>query len=290
MFRLLMVALVGAVSVGCASTSTMGLARTLNQGAVQGWVGLQGGGIVATGSSPGAASTGVGYPMVEGGVRVGASDHVELGAKLGFNGIGLEGKFALLRSPTMDRGFNFSLNPQVGFFGIGVAGAFVGNLSFQLPLLFGIDIGGHELIIGPKLHDQVLFGSVATNGATSGAAVNILSGGLSLGFAIKAGPVRILPEASFVAPFHATASVTNGGTASGTGVGGFIFQFGIGLLFGSAESYERKEAPPVIEQTPPAPQPMPYPVQPLPPAQGPVGEPVPVEALPPPPPPPPPSP
>lgn len=262
MKRLLFGALALFVCAGCASTSTMGLARTLNKGAVQGWVGLEGGGIIAAPTSGGSA--GVGYPMVEGGVRVGASDHVELGARLGFNGIGLEGKFALVRSATMDRGINLSLAPQVGFFGIGVGPIFVGSLTAQLPLLIGIDFGGHELVLGPKLFNQVYFVGVSdSSGGGGGAVVDLLSAGASIGFAIKAGPVRIVPEVSAVIPFFASGAVTGvSGAATGTGVGGVIFQAGIGLLFGSANSYERPEPLPTFE--PPPPQPMPYPVQPIP--------------------------
>ena len=51
------------------------------------------------------------------------TDNVELGGKLGFNGITLESKFGLVRSPTMDSGVNLSLAPQVGFIGYG-AGSF----------------------------------------------------------------------------------------------------------------------------------------------------------------------
>ncbi len=268
MKRLLFGAMALFMGAGCASTSTMGLARTLNKGAVQGWVGLEGGGIIAAPASTGSttAGAGIGYPMIEGGVRVGASDHVELGARLGFNGIGLEGKFALLRSPTMDRGINLSLAPQVGFFGIGIGPVFVGSLTAQLPLLIGIDFGGHELVLGPKLFNQVYFVGVSDSGSGGGAVVNLLSAGASVGFAIKAGPVRIVPEVSAVVPFFATGAITGvSGAATGTGVGGVIFQAGVGLLFGSANSYERPlEVAPSLEAAPPAPQPMPYPVQPIP--------------------------
>lgn len=258
------------VTSGCASTSTMGLARTLNKGAFQGWVAAEGGGIIAAGASPGSPASGTGYPMVEGGVRVGASDHVELGARLGFNGLGIEGKFALLRSPTMDTGVNLSLNPMIGFFGIALGSLFGGNLSFQVPLLIGIDFSGHELVFGPRIYDQIYFGGIAGTGTGTGsAAINLLSAGGSVGIALKAGPLRILPEFSVLVPFLATGGVTGGGgVASGAGVGGFIFQAGIGLLFGSRDSYERPEPlpppvgppPPVMPNDGPPPMPPPAPV------------------------------
>jgi hypothetical protein len=188
MSRLHHLSLLALLATGCASTSTMGLARTLNKGAVQGWVAGEGGGIIvpATTSSPGSSGPGTGYPMVEGGVRFGASDHVELGARLGFNGLTLEGKFALLRSPTMDSGVNLSLNPMVGFFGLTLGSAFLGNVAFQLPVLIGIDFAGHELVFGPRLYDQLYFGGVSTGTTSGSVALNLLSAGGSIGFAIKA--------------------------------------------------------------------------------------------------------
>lgn len=253
-------------ATGCASTSTMGLARTLNKGAVQGWVAAEGGGIIvpSTTSTTGGGA-GTGYPMVEGGVRVGASDHVELGARLGFNGLGLEGKFALVRSPTMDSGINLSLNPMVGFFGLSVGSAFIGNVSFQLPVLIGIDFAGHELVFGPRIYDQLYFGGVSTGGTNSSALLNILSAGGSIGVAFKVGPVRILPEVSVLVPFLATGAVSGGGSAgTGVGVGGFVFQAGLGFLFGSRDAYERAQPlpPPVGPPPPPAPADGPPPMPP----------------------------
>jgi hypothetical protein len=256
--------LVLVASSGCLSTSTMGLARTLNRGKVQGWVAAEGGGIITanTTASTGGVPTGVtgtGYPMVEGGIRVGASDHVELGARLGFNGIGLEGKFAFLRSPTMDSGFNLSLAPQVGFFGIGVGGLFVGNVSVQLPLLMGLDFAGHELVFGPKLHNQIYVVDVSATGTAGSAVVDLLSAGASVGIALQLGPIRMMPEVSFIVPFFASGAVTGvSGVTSGAGVGGFIFQAGLGVMFGSKDAYEHVE--------PPAP---PLPVMPLPPSDSP---------------------
>lgn len=264
MNRLHHFALLALFATGCASTSTMGLARTLNKGAVQGWIAAEGGGIVVPSATPGGGA-GTGYPMVEGGVRFGASDHVELGARLGFNGLTLEGKFALLRSPTMDSGINLSLNPMAGFFGLSVGSAFIGNVAFQLPLLIGIDFAGHELVFGPRIYDQLYFGGLSSGTTSGSVALNLLSAGGSIGFAIKAGPIRILPEVSVLVPFLSTGAVSGGGSAStGVDVGGFIFQAGIGFLFGTRDAYERAQPlpPPAGPPPPPAPTDGPPPMPP----------------------------
>lgn len=267
--------LVAMSSMGCLSTSTMGLARTLNKGAVQGWAAVEGGGVVAvaptasTGGVPVSTASGTGYPMVEGGVRFGASDHVELGARLGFNGIGIEGKVAFLRSPTMDSGLNLSINPQVGFFGVTLGSVFFGVISAQLPVLFGIDFGGHELVFGPKLHNQLYLAGTSGTSADATAAIDLLSVGGSVGFAIKLGPVRLMPEVSFIVPFFASGAVTGSSAVSGVGLGGFAFQGGIALLFGTREGYERPEpvpmSPPPMPVPLDAPPPMPVPANDAPP-------------------------
>ncbi len=252
--RLLWLGAVGTMLTGCATTSTFGLARTLNKGAVQGWVAPSGGAIIVT--APRVAVQG--YPLVEGGFRAGLTDNIELGARLGFGGIAVEGKFGLIRSPTMDSGFNLSLNPQVQFVGFPVpatattAGGFVGALSLHLPVLFGIDFKGHELIFGPRVIDQILFGS-----GTGTAVANLVYFGGTIGFAIRIAPgFRILPEVSVSAPVIGSA-----GGNTNAAFGAIIFQAGVGFLFGSAHQYEPKASPPARPEPLPAeeftPPPMP---------------------------------
>lgn len=244
---------------GCASVSTMGLARTLNKGAAQGWVGPSGGGVIALPASPGGRGGTLGYPLIEGGGRFGITDHFELGGRIGFSGIGLEGKVALVRPPTMDSGVNVSLNPGALFVGFGGGDLFVGTLTFNLPVLIGIDFSGHELVLGPKLIDQIVFGGFAANGAI----LNILYGGGSVGFAVKIAPnFRMIPEVSVGVPFFAAGSNTAGQSAQALGAGGLIFQAGLGFVFGGADQYDKVELrppppPPLVPASPPPPPPPP---------------------------------
>jgi hypothetical protein len=236
---------------GCASFSTFGLARTLNKGAIQGWVAPGGGGVVAIN---GRTTGGVGYPLLEGGVRVGVTDNIELGGRLGFNGITAEGKFGLVRPPTTDSGFNLSLNPGVGFIGYGASassgttsgGGFFGVLTFHLPVLMGIDFGGHELVIGPRAIDQVIFGNFATSSGGTSSVANIFYAGGSIGIAIKvSGGFRIMPEVAIGVPV--VASVTDVGSSA---FGGLLFQGGVGFLFGSRNQYDPPEPPPTSAPPP----------------------------------------
>lgn len=236
--------LLGTLS-GCASFSTFGLARTLNQGAVQGWVAPGGGGGSATTTTPNPNGTSrtqtatLAYPLLEGGVRVGVTDNIELGGKLGFNGITLESKFGLIRSPSMDSGVNLSLAPAVGFIGYGGSSggtsAFLGALSFHLPVLVGIDFGGHELVLGPRLVDQVVFGGGSSSSGSGSSTINVFYVGGSIGFAIRVSSgVRILPEFAVGIPTVATGDVGPNAKAFNA----LLFQGGVAFLFGSSNQYD----------------------------------------------------
>lgn len=107
-------------------------------------------------------------------------------------------------------------------------------MSVQLPLVLGIGIGdGHQLIIAPKVHDWLLFGS--GGGASTGA--NIISVGGSIGFSLKAGETfRIIPEVAFIYPIVGSFATSVGGSSTGgTTTGGSSFgfmQISLALLFG----------------------------------------------------------
>lgn len=247
MSRSLLVAVVWMLS-GCASVSTMGLARTLNKGGAQGWVGPSGGGVVALGASPGSQATTIGYPLVEGGGRIGITDHFELGGRIGFSGIGIEGKVAFLRPPTMDSGVNVSINPGFTFAGFGGGDLFTGTLTFHLPVLIGIDFNGHELVLGPRIIDQVVFG------ALTAAPINVLYAGGSVGFAVKVSPTfRMIPELAIGVPAFITGPNGSGGATSALGGGGLIFQAGLGFVFGGPNQYDNVEPRPLTAPPPPPP-------------------------------------
>jgi hypothetical protein len=214
----------------------MGLARTLDKGHVQGYI---------TPGIIGAAGGGTGgvAPMFEGGIKYGITDNAEIGARLGLSGLSLQGKFSLMRSPTMDTGLDMALAPEIGgvFYGAtgGASSGGGGALSFALPLLIGFNMGGHQFILGPKLADSLIWGGVSSGGAGGSTTINVLMGGASVGFALKVGDsFRLLPEVSALYPIVGAASTSVGGTSSGgVGFGGqaLIFQFGLGLVFGGYE-------------------------------------------------------
>ena len=216
---------------GCPSISTSGMARTLNQGSMQGFV------------SPGFdVLGGLTVPQVEVGGRYGVTDHIEFGAKAWFFGASLDGKFALLRAPSMQGGVDLSLNPSVAYFGLGVSGTDgntgnLGLLTVQLPVLVGVNFSGHQLMIGPKLVGHVGSGEAASGLGVSTNAGQLVGVGSSLGVAFKLGEeFRLMPEITYVRYVWA-----NGGDPAGA----FFIQGGLNVLFGG-----RYEAPAKPLETP----------------------------------------
>jgi prepilin-type processing-associated H-X9-DG protein len=140
---------------------------------------------------------------------------------------------------------NVSINPSATFITTGI----VDSLSFALPVLIGIDFSGHELIIGPRLIDQLFFNGVATG--VGGGPVNVLYAGGSVGIALRiSSSFRMLPEVAIAVPVYGTAP---GGAASTTLGGGLIFQVGVGFLLGTENQYDAPQAAPVGPPPPPLP-------------------------------------
>jgi hypothetical protein len=215
---------------GCPSFSTMGTARTIPVGKTQFVV------------SPQAAYTkrwSIGgldqrtdalFPQFELGIRHGVTEDVEVGAKGWVLGFLVDAKLQLLRSQSDSSGVDLAIAPGVGYLGFTQGQSLASpsltasqnSLSFYLPLLVGINFaGGSQLVIGPKLIDQIILPSSQTG------AGNVLWGGASLGYAWKVGDFRLLPEVTVVYPMSVVQKP--GATFNFSGIAA---QAGIGLLFG----------------------------------------------------------
>jgi len=172
---------------GCLSTGTWTTARTLPQGAVQGFAALS----VAGPHQPAHA------PTLHAGIRYGLSGDVEVGAHLWNQGGRVETKVALRKEPE-DR-------LRLAF--LGGLGASATSAPFQgccatfdaVDMVFGV-IGGWrfndalELEVAPKVIPQVRFAGLA--GLPS---LLQLHAGTSVGLAWSLSPsLTLLPEASLV--------------------------------------------------------------------------------------------
>lgn len=193
---------------GCPSFSTMGTARTIGRGKTQLLVAAEGMGS--------ATHSGVGVlPQLELAGRYGFTDDVELGLKAWYLGAALDAKVQLIRSANPESGLDVAFDPTIGW------GA-PNKLTVAVPLLLGFNFrGGHQLVLGPRLVDQLWFDPAQP----AARAVNALLAGMSVGFAWKISErVRLMPELSVLYPIAAAPGVS---TYAGTGV---AYQGGFGIL------------------------------------------------------------
>jgi hypothetical protein len=164
-------------SVGCGAQTGFGSARVLDPGDAQiGWV-LEGSVVAA---KLGAESQ-VPLPLVQGGVayRRGVVEGFELGARAwgigitGFQAFGgaIDAKVHLARSGRT----RVTLVSSLGYQQLRLGGTPCHVWSGTLPLLIGVDLGRHQLFLGPR----VAYGLAASYGANT---VGALWGGASIGF------------------------------------------------------------------------------------------------------------
>lgn len=214
---------------GCPSFSTMGTARTLPKGSTQFWVAPEVVTVRDFGVNTGSPKSSASLVQVEAGVRYGITDSVELDAKAWELGLSLGAKFQLFRSGSPDSGIDIAIDPAVAYLSYadtdgnsGSNNTSAGTATFYLPVLLGVNVGGgSQIVLAPKVVDQVFFAS------GSSTYPNLLWAGGSLGFAWKlSDSFRLMPEVSAVYPVsftHGTADLT---------FKGVMIQSGLGLLFG----------------------------------------------------------
>ncbi len=202
---------------GCATLGTFQNAETLGQGAWE--LGIEPsmwGGISGEGSAL--------YPHAGVSARVGVSDAVDLGGRVGSSGVEFTTKFALSKPGAS---MPVSLAPSFGGMAIGAGGTSASVLALHVPLLIGIKTGENELVLGPKLH--VYSFGVSTGGDAEGGALWSLGG--SVGYSLRVGPtVRLIPEFAFAVP---TLTTGEEGAESVVGlVDGALLQVGLGIVIG----------------------------------------------------------
>ncbi len=222
----LLVALSLGSGIGCASIGTMQRAETLGSGNIQLGVEVASFGFQVEGESANAM-------QLDLALRYGISDRFDISARVGSSFMGVGGKIMLT---PRDSDIALSLAPSVSGVAIGGFGLGAGYLSMQFPVIVGIPVGPtSQLVVAPKLTDDLVFASGA--GASAGA--NALGAGLSVGFAAGLSDnFTLMPEFAIAQPILLSAGASAGGTGAGdsTGPRGFDFtryQFTVGFLFGS---------------------------------------------------------
>jgi hypothetical protein len=191
---------------GCMSFSTLGRARVVEQGRTQVY-GAPEAFVVATASG---ASV---RPTAELGVRYGATRDVELGARVTTAGLTLGTRVQLERSPDPHDGVDVLIAPALAY-------TVQDKLALEVPVLVGINLGEHQLVLAPRLVYQMRLGVPFAPGP-----VSFLYAGLSVGVAIRLDDhVALMPEVAALGQLYADA-----GYASNL-LDAVGFQGSIGLL------------------------------------------------------------
>jgi hypothetical protein len=208
---------------GCPSFSTMGTARTLPKGKGQFFVAPGATVLQDFQQQDDGSYQSFGLPSIEFGGRYGVTDRVEVGAKVWMVGVEIDSKFQLARSETPEAGVDVALAPGISVYPFRSGDTDATYAYLHLPLLVGINAGGSQLVLGPRVSDLIIRGG--------GQDLNVVMLGGSLGYAWKIGDgFRLLPEVSMAYPIH----VTENGTSSTLSLEpkGAMIQASLGFLFG----------------------------------------------------------
>jgi hypothetical protein len=237
-------------ATGCASISSVQSADTLGRGNLQGAIepGLWGG----TSSRSGVQV----IPHVDGAVRFGVTDRVDLGVRAGMSFLELQTKF-LLTEPGNPR-LAMSLAPTVGgIFSSGGGNTQEGIFNAAVPLLIGVKFaGGHQLILGPRAQGFLI--------VANGSLTPIVAVGSSVGFLWQVGDnFGLLPEVAVLVPVVGAAT-TSQLLFQGLNTGAAFVQFKLGLMFGRARGVGAQRAPGPVSPPPAPPLPAPESVEPPP--------------------------
>lgn len=218
---------VGLGASGCVST---GMARPVDKGSLQ--VSISGGAV-----NVGSLDTReelppyfVSIPQGDLNIRYGLTDRMDVGARLFPVGGAVDGRFALLRAPSLQRGIDLTLAPLILYSRHGKGGwGSEPFMQLELPLLLGVNVRGSQFVFGAKV--GTYFGPEKLQSDSFSPTL-----GTSLGVAIPiVSWLRIMPEINVrVRP-------------TGTPTLPFVFNGGVGLIFGGYAASSQPEAPRVAD-------------------------------------------
>ncbi|TQF15345.1 hypothetical protein FJV41_13910 [Myxococcus llanfairpwllgwyngyllgogerychwyrndrobwllllantysiliogogogochensis] len=223
----------GLGGTGCVSVSHVQTADTLGAGKFQIAIEPGVGGAAVIGES---GAAGVYYPHIDLAARFGVTERLDLGVRFGSSLAELQSKF-LLTTPD-DPNLAISLAPSVMGVFVGNDDAAVGSyVNLAVPLLVGFKTaGGSELVLGPRVSAT----RIAAGSSTENAAVNLLSVGASVGYALRVTEgFRLMPEVGISVPIVGEFNTTDSSSELGAGFEGGFVQFKLGFLFGRGRSIRR---------------------------------------------------
>jgi hypothetical protein len=211
----------GLVASGCASQTGLGRATTLAPGVSQ-FTPFVEGSLVSVRTDSSQATTapwllpGLGY-------RRGVTSWLDVGVRawafglpnyLTAIGLAVDGKVQLFRGGR----WHIALAPSVKYHAVALADA-PWHLGFvELPVLFGLNLGPHQLVLGVRLTDTLLTGA-GTN------PVNTVWVGTHVGFSVRVRKVELMPELGIL---YSPVSF-NGETRDETRTGASVLHLGFSV-------------------------------------------------------------
>lgn len=232
--------LMGVLGTGCASVSHVQTADTLGAGRFQ--FGIEPGvmGAAVLGGEDNAAAGGY-VPHFDLALRYGVAERVDVGIRLGSSLAELQTKFLLTQPDDPVKAISLAPSISGASFGSGTTSdgesASTNYLNVSAPLLVGFKTkGGSELVLGPR----VMWTRIAGNVGNDGAAVNIISVGASVGYALRITEgFRLMPEVGLSFPVVGQVSTTNNDSEAIAGFNSGFAQFKLGFLFGGGRPIRR---------------------------------------------------
>jgi hypothetical protein len=193
-------AVVVVVSCGCYSFTTAGRARTVMRGELELFAAPGVSGIAVANADPNVR------PRASFGARYGATDRLELGARVGDSGGSIAARVQLVRAPQGSTGFDLLVAPGLQY-------TLTDKLAFELPVVAGLALpSGDEVIASARFADQLRFGVAGLGHPAQFAFV-----GASVGYARQVSRrVAIVPEVGVLANVYSEpgfGSLTSGGPA-----------------------------------------------------------------------------
>ena len=168
------------------------------------------------------------FPALNVRAQLGINERVDLGIRVGGTGIEILSKYQI--TDPASPGLILSVAPSAGSFVVLSPEVQGGIVYAQLPMLLGVPVGRHQLILGPKAQEWLMIGS--SRGV--GGFVNELNVGGTVGFLLAVTDhFKLLPEVGLLYPLLESLSYSGVSGTSVAGKNGVFTQVGLGVIFGN---------------------------------------------------------
>jgi hypothetical protein len=167
-------------------------------------------------------------------LRAGVAERVDVGLRAGSTGVTATTK-VMLTAPDGD-GLIVAVAPAAGGNTVAAEGDRETSINARLPVLLGLPLGRHELVLVPTLGFD--HGTYHDESEALDLRISALGVGGALGFVTQLRPdIALVPELSLYTPLKAWGDFQAGGaSAEVIDDGGFAWQAGLGVILGGPKA------------------------------------------------------